>query len=401
MEKIQIVCAGHVCIDLTPTFLKNNNADMKDILVPGKLINVSDAKISTGGSVPNVGIALSLLGIDTKLMGKIGSDPFGDIILKLLKEKNIQESMIVAEDESTSYSVVLAPPGIDRIFLHNPGTNDTFCSDDIDYETVRNAQIFHFGYPPLMKRMHENGGAELIKTFKKVKELGVTTSLDMSLPDVNSDSGLIDWESMLKELLPYVDIFTPSIEEILFMILREEYISCSKKSAGGDFVDSIDLNILQTLGEKLTAYGVKIAAVKCGKKGFYVRTGDKSSLMNLEAVSLNNIDNWSDRELFEETFNVQDIVSTTGAGDSSIAGFLAAILSKKTVEDAARIACAVASCRIQSYDAFTSIKPLAETFELIEKGWCKDRISLDGTNWKFDKDEDIWIGSKDSAKSFL
>ena len=54
-----------------------------------------------------------------------------------------------------------------------------------------------------------------IKIFKRVKELGVTTSLDMSLPNASSESGKVNWGKILKELLPYVDIYIPSVEETI------------------------------------------------------------------------------------------------------------------------------------------------------------------------------------------
>lgn len=36
------------------------------------------------------------------------------------------DDLIIEDGEITSYSVVVAGPGIDRIFLHCPGANDTF-----------------------------------------------------------------------------------------------------------------------------------------------------------------------------------------------------------------------------------------------------------------------------------
>ena len=51
--------------------------------------------------------------------------------------------MLVTEGESTSYSVILAIPGNDRIFLHNPGANNTFCSGDIPLQALEEAALFH------------------------------------------------------------------------------------------------------------------------------------------------------------------------------------------------------------------------------------------------------------------
>ena len=38
-----------------------------------------------------------------------------------------------------------------------------------------------------------------------------------------SASGHANWHAILKRTLPYVDIFIPSIEEILFMLRRDDY----------------------------------------------------------------------------------------------------------------------------------------------------------------------------------
>ena len=54
--------------------------------------------------------------------------------------------------------------------------------------------------------------------FSNVKDLDVLTSLDMTLPDPESESGKVDWKRILTRVLPYVDIFTPSIEEIVELL---------------------------------------------------------------------------------------------------------------------------------------------------------------------------------------
>ncbi len=38
----------------------------------------------TGGAVANTGLAMKLLGADVSLMGKVGEDAFGDMILNIL-----------------------------------------------------------------------------------------------------------------------------------------------------------------------------------------------------------------------------------------------------------------------------------------------------------------------------
>ena len=148
-EDLQVIVAGHICFDVIPSFKKTDKTKMEEIFIPGKLINMGSVKVSTGGPVSNTGIALSMLGVNTKLMGKIGNDYFGEGVMKLLKERNAEDGMVVVDGEDTSYTVVIVPPGFDRIFLHNPGANNSFCSEDVNFDLVKQAKLFHFGYPPL------------------------------------------------------------------------------------------------------------------------------------------------------------------------------------------------------------------------------------------------------------
>ena len=125
------------------------------------------AEINTGGSVANTGLALRFFGVETALMGKIGDDPFGELVRAALDARGGSEGLIVDKGSDTSYSVVLAPPGTDRIFLHDPGANGGFSASDIPEAELEGADWFHFGYPPLMAGMYAGEGEELERVFKK------------------------------------------------------------------------------------------------------------------------------------------------------------------------------------------------------------------------------------------
>jgi len=241
--------------------------------------------------------------------------------------------------------------------------------------------------------MFENGGAELETMFRRVKELMVTTSLDMSLPDADSDSGQVDWEKLLIHVLPYVDIYIPSVEETLFMLDRPAYRALKAQAASGDPLEHLDVDILPALGERLLEMGTKIAVIKCGVKGYYIKTGDASALHSMGHIT--PPENWASRELYEQSFHVPDIASATGSGDSSIAGFLASLLRSLSIEDSIRIACAVGGCNLAAYDALSGIKSWDETLALIP-GWDKNSFPVSGNYWRYNGDGDVWIGKNDS-----
>ena len=219
------VVAGHVCLDIIPRFRPAQATTLADVMVPGKLLNVEEAAISTGGAVSNTGLALIRLGMKTLLMAKVGCDFFGTGIQAKFREwgADVGSALTVVPGEITSYTVVLSPPGIDRIFLHNPGANDTFCARDINYELVAKARLFHLGYPPLMRALYMDDAKELIAIYRGVKEADVTTSMDMTLPDPSSESGRVCWRKVLMDVLPFVDIAPFSAEEAMFMLDRGRF----------------------------------------------------------------------------------------------------------------------------------------------------------------------------------
>ena len=165
------VVAGHICIDITPKFPQTDQVirGPEDILKAGKLINIDGVSISTGGAVANTGLAMHKLGADVSLLGKIGEDDFGRLILQVMERNGYDGSKTLITDPAsrTSFTIALAIPGIDRIFLHDPGANDTFGLQDLDFTEIEKADLFHFGYPSIMRRMYLNEGEELVSIFRR------------------------------------------------------------------------------------------------------------------------------------------------------------------------------------------------------------------------------------------
>ena len=93
--KKRVIAAGHICLDITPIFPGKKVEHLTDILSPGKLLNVKEADVHTGGSVANTGLAMKILGADVTLMGKIGADAFGDMVRNVLKKYEAEQGMLL------------------------------------------------------------------------------------------------------------------------------------------------------------------------------------------------------------------------------------------------------------------------------------------------------------------
>lgn len=392
MKKNRIIAAGHICIDITPLFEERKYKNISELLVPGKLIHVGAADVHTGGSVANTGLAMKLLGADVSLMGKVGNDEFGSMILNILKTYQAAEGMIVDESSSTSYSTVLAIPGIDRIFLHNPGANDTFSSEDLNLKLIREAGLFHFGYPPIMEKMYEHDGAELVKVFKLAKKCGCMTSMDLAAVDEDSPAGRADWKTIFKETLPYVDFFLPSVEEICYMLDKEKYRRLQKRAGGRDVTEvlSLEKDVIP-LAEQILDMGCKLAIIKCGAAGFYYKTKGKEAFDTLSADSGIELSGFADREGFEKSYVPDAVISGTGAGDTTIAAFLTAMVKGYPFERCIQLAAATGASCVAAVDALSGLKPFDELIEKIDAGWKKQNLISDTTIYQNEEKRNRYV----------
>lgn len=348
----KIIVAGHVCLDITPVFSAEKVLPLQKIMVPGKLTQMKDITLSTGGVVANTGLALKFLGADVELMGKIGKDELGQIVYSRFQKYNAEKGLIVSKDSSTSYTIAIAPPGTDRIFLHNPGANDTFSLEDLDFGKIAEADLFHFGYPPLMKRTYAEDGRELIEMFRQIKETGTITSLDMAFVDEDSEAGKADWEKILRNVLPYVDYFVPSVEELCAMVDKKRYEEWQKRAGSQDITTVLDIEKdVAPLAEKVLEMGTGNLLIKCGAAGLYFQNGKI--------------------RIFERSYKPEIVRSGTGAGDTCIAAFLKAVMDGRSIETCLHLAAAEGASCVEAYDALGGLRTLEELEKKIEAGWAK------------------------------
>jgi len=391
---IDAIAAGHLCVDIIPLIPDAATAASDNFLAPGRLTEVGGAIVSTGGSASNTGIALLKLGLEVRLVARVGDDLIGNLAREILNSYSpkLTEELSVGHGEPSSYTVVISPPGIDRTFLHCPGTNNTFGPEDLRPELLRQARLFHFGYPPLMRRMFADGGHELAAVMRKAKKHGLTTSLDMAMPDPTKPMGQADWPGILKLALPYVDVFQPSVEELLYMLWRERFDELRRAVGPARMIDALSPGEISQLAEKALTLGTKILALKLGHRGLYLRTA--KALSNLGRGGPANPSKWAGRELWAPCFKVQ-VVSTVGSGDSTVAGFIAGMLKGQDAEGAVTSAVAVGACNVEAADTTSGVRPWEETQERVRKGWARLDAHVDAPGWAWDEEAGLWRGPRD------
>jgi len=366
-----VVVAGHVSLDVFPTLSGPLTIE------PGQLVVVGPAVLSTGGAVANTGVSLHRLGVAVGMVAKVGADVFGRALLESLAGlgEHLVTAIKVCADQATSYTIVIAAPGEDRSFLHCPGANQTFCADDVPYGDLAGVRLFHFGYPPLMPLMYADDGAQLRAMFARVIDAGVATSLDLCVPDPDSHAGRLDWVEVLRQTLPFVDVFAPSIDELLYMFDAPAH---RRLQAGAPLASVADYAQLTALGTRLSEMGAAVVAIKLGDQGLYIRTTADAARMQAFCGRLQlQADAWLDRELLSPCFEARAVNGTTGSGDATIAGLLAALLRGVGPCEAATSATAVGACSVEAIDPTSGIPTWMQVAQRIAEGWPRHAIEIE------------------------
>ena len=384
------IVAGHICLDIIPDVSAIEPGVFNANFRPGHLLEAGAATLSTGGPVSNTGLSLHKLGVPVRLIAKVGDDSFGHVVTRIIDalDPALLSGMALDPQAITSYSIIISPPHTDRIFLHCPGANHEFGSADVSTDQLMQADLLHFGYPPVMRRIYANDGRELADLMRRAKTIGLTTSLDLCYPDPHSEAGQLDWPAFFRSVLPHVDVFAPSLEELLFMLRRSTFQDLSSQ---GSVTDQATPELLHDIGSELIELGVAIVLIKLGARGAYLRTAGASAIDRLGRAAPTDRAAWADRELWAPCFDVE-VIGTTGSGDATIAGFLSALLRDAAPEEAMTVAVAVGACNVEAADALSGVRSWDDTQQRIAQGWARLPLEVTAPGWQWNDRQQLWEG---------
>ena len=177
------------------------------------------------------------------------------------------------------------------------------------------------------------------------------------------------------------------------MLDQARYEELRTEAGDRDILDVIDISLLTRLSDSLLELGAGIVAIKCGLRGYYLRTAGAGRLQKLGDLGL-EIGEWADRELLCQALEAREFVSSTGAGDSSIAGFLGALLRGSKPEFALRAATTTAWYCLQTVDASSGIPDFSEVEKTAGRDLPQIRHMTDRQG-RYDGKERVWRLPKD------
>jgi sugar/nucleoside kinase (ribokinase family) len=196
-------------------------------------------------------------------------------------------------------------------------------------------------------------------------------------------------------VLPLVDVFVPSLEEVSYMLGGSA--ACAEAlNSGPDRARRVAEHV-SALSTRLLDLGTGMVGIKAGDLGFYLRTGSASRLRAAGKAAPRDGEAWAGREIWSSIFQTS-VVGTVGAGDATVAGFIFGLLRDMSPEQAVTAACATGASSVEAPDATSGVVAWEQVRARIEAGWTRAEIDL-GAGWERSATAGVWLGPHDAHKN--
>jgi sugar/nucleoside kinase (ribokinase family) len=170
---------------------------------PGEEWLIDTVDVRPGGAAANTGLALAALGVGVRVIGAVGQDRLGAMLLDEFAQAGLGGQLATAPGQATGVSMAFEAPARDRSFLMALGNLALFDRSMVPDDALRARFFLSCGTFTLPKLR----GAPTAGLLRDVRAAGGTTMLDTGW----DPSG---WPDPVKEeilgLLPLVDIHLPN-----------------------------------------------------------------------------------------------------------------------------------------------------------------------------------------------
>lgn len=288
-----------------------------------------------GGAPANLAVAAARLGAEAGFVGVVGSDLFGDFIMRALSETGVDVSGVRRSEPPTrtTLAFVEIDDSGERSFTFyrtDPAADELLSAPDLRREIVSGASFVAFGSIPLLR---EPSRSAVNEAARLAGELGVPAAFDVNLR-------LHLWESL------------ESAREAIEPLLGA---SAVVKLSDDEIGPLLDTESPERAAEALLERGVSAVFVTSGPRGAYYATPRFSgSVPSAEVES----------------------VDPTGAGDAFSAAALVRLaqagregmFEEAVVREAAIRGCAAGALACTGYGAIGALPDLEELEQFLKSG---------------------------------
>jgi ribokinase len=98
----------------------------------GETVLGGDTMVSPGGKGANTAVAAARLGADVALLGAVGDDPYGAMLLDSLRSSDVQTGFVHIAERPTGIAYITVTPDGENSIIVSPGANTTLRPADLD-----------------------------------------------------------------------------------------------------------------------------------------------------------------------------------------------------------------------------------------------------------------------------
>ena len=281
---------------------------------PGETVFGQSFGTAPGGKGANQAVAAARLGADVRMVGRVGNDQFGPILLDGMRSEGIDVSRVAIDpDNPSGIAMILLDAQTQNYIVAVYGAN--MACDDRQVSAARNALI---GADVLLLQLETPLNVAL-ESAKSAKEMGVTVVWD---PAPALEMG--------QDAYALCDVLTPNQVEAEFLT----------------GIPVTDVASAAQAAETLVSQGAPAVVAKLGEGGaFYATPVDRG---------------------FVPPFAVE-AVDSVAAGDAFAAGLGVALAEGRTLPDAVRFGSAAGALAVTSRGAQQAMPFRRDVISLFER----------------------------------
>ena len=333
MAEFDLIAMGRSSIDLYS----------QDIGAP--FTEISGFAAYVGGCPTNIAVGMRRLGMQTRLLTAVGTDPVGDFVCAFLDRNEVNTELVVRKKDRRTSAVVLGiePPDQFPLVFYREGCADIALGiDDVPVEALADTRAFVITGTGLSA---EPSRSATMYAVERAREAGAKIVLDV-------DFRVDQWHDprafgvVLRSILPMVDVVIGTEEEVIALGgLKSVEVFGSQVSSpvvDGDLVAAIHM------------------VVQSGPEALVLKLGAEGASVFLKSG-----------EVIDAAPFPVDVTNVLGAGDAFASGFLFGHLSGWGWQRAARMGNAVGAIVVTRPGCadFMPTRDEVEAFVASRGGW--------------------------------
>ncbi len=284
-----------------------------DTLIPvphfpviGEKVEIRSANALLGGQTASAMAACQQWGLQTRYVGKIGDDVYGDMHRAEFSRLGVEAHLFTAPGCNSQQAFILVDPSGERTVLWKRDSRLTLLRDELQRAWITNASLLHLDG-------HDTAAATQAAQWAHAAKVPVVADLD-------------DLYEGYEKLLPNIDYLITS-RDIPSRLTNETDLRTS-------------------LPEVARRYRCKLAAATLGEEGVLAFDGEQFT--------------------YAPAYQVE-VADTTGAGDTFHAGFIYALLQGWELRRQLEFACAAAALNCTAVGARGGIQTVGRIETLINQ----------------------------------